>query len=59
LGKAQTSIFARLGGKKEIDDMVEENRDSFTGILKNSSKKVSNWDLRSLWPHALGKTSNQ
>lgn len=37
----QVSIFSRLGGKKEIDDDVDENLSTFSGILKTSSKSVS------------------
>lgn len=43
LPKVETSIFSRLGGKKEIDDIVEDNPAFFTGILKNSSKKASSF----------------
>lgn len=41
-GKNESSIFSRLGGKKEIDDItMEENSAFFSGILKNSSKMVN------------------
>lgn len=43
LGKIHSSIFSRLGGKgdDDMDDMIDDNAESFAGILKNSSKKVS------------------
>lgn len=36
-----TSIFSRLGGKNESDDITEDRSIQFAGILKNTPKKVS------------------
>lgn len=36
-----SSIFSRLGGKSNIDDILEDPSSAFAGILKKSDQKVS------------------
>lgn len=38
--KPVTSIFSRLGGKNESDELTDDQSISFAGILKNAPKKV-------------------
>lgn len=40
LKKPVTSIFSRLGGKNESDELTDEQSISFAGILKSAPKKV-------------------